>query len=111
MSNETQSAWKLLTNVIYLKLSRCPIDNISPNIQRLLDRIETRYRELGDEHNDEHNCVYTATQSVHNHMIQTHIKTLRVLNLTFDEMLQYVWRLVDSSEHKEELIRIMDQEM
>jgi Leucine-rich repeat (LRR) protein len=130
-----------LTNLIYLSYSNNPIDHISPNLLRRLDRIQNGQN------------IYTDNQNVHNHNIQESIResiqnilkfkpTIEnlnnlilddnilttntkeilmeysedtsvhtILNITFGELLLYVLNRIQINEHKDEIKRILNVEM
>jgi Leucine-rich repeat (LRR) protein len=116
-----------------------PIEYIPPNVQRLLNRQKIQNNIYSDTQNvHDHNIQESIRQSIYsllndkcstNNYIEEILhsslqpktkqilteycndETVHSLNITFSELLKHVWNRIIKHEHKEEIIKILDEEM
>jgi Leucine-rich repeat (LRR) protein len=130
-----------LNNLRYLNYDGNPIDHISPNLLRRLNRIKNGQNIYADNQNvHNHNIQESIRESIQNILkIKPTIENLNnlilddniltqntkeilmeyledtsvhtVLNITFGELLLYVFNRIQINEHKDEIKKILNVEM
>jgi Leucine-rich repeat (LRR) protein len=116
-----------------------PIEYIPPNVQRLMDQQKIQNNIYSDTQNvHDHNIQESVRQSIYallnnkcstNNYIEEILhsslkpktkqllteycndETVHSLNITFSELLKHVWNRITKHEYKEEIIKILDEEM
>jgi Leucine-rich repeat (LRR) protein len=130
-----------LTNLTTLSYSNNPIDHIPPNLLRRLNRIKNGQNIYADNQNvHNHNIQESIRESIQNILkfkptieninnliLEDNILTQNtkeilmeysedtsvhtVLNITFGELLLYVFNRIQNNEHKDEIKKILNVEM
>jgi Leucine-rich repeat (LRR) protein len=130
-----------LTNLMVLYYFNNPIDHIPPNLFRRINRIKNGQNIYADNQNvHNHNIQESIRQSIQNilkfkptienlnnlilddNILTKHTKEIlmeysedtsvhTVLNITFEELLLYVFNRIQINEHKDEIKRILNLEM